>query len=61
MTSLFTTIVSAGPGAGAIWWVHRDGPTRLCAGLVAVFHPTAARRRDARAVLAATKRSGQRR
>lgn len=63
MTALITTAASAGVGASALggfmWWLHADGPTRLCAGLVAVFHRDQNRRRDARSVLAATKRRGR--
>ncbi len=57
MSSLLT-----GAGAGAailsavLWWLHTDGPARLCAGFVAVFHPDKSRRADARAVLTATTR-----
>ena len=65
MTALITTAASAGGGAtlvaGLVMWVHTDGPTRLFAGCVAVFHRDAARRKDARAVLTATKRHGRER
>ncbi|GAB2554728.1 hypothetical protein GCM10027167_72290 [Nocardia heshunensis] len=63
MGTLIASIAGAGGVAGAIgasaWWMHTDGPTRLCAGLVAVFHSSPDRRKDARAVLAATKRRGR--
>ncbi|MFE7723519.1 hypothetical protein ACFU44_31350 [Nocardia rhizosphaerihabitans] len=58
--SLLATVASAGGAASFLgaftMWVHADGPTRLCAGAVAVFHRDKERRKDARAVLAATKR-----
>lgn len=64
MGPVIASIAGAGGVAGAIsaaaWWMHADGPTRLCAGLVAVFHPSPERRKDALAVLAAMKRRGRR-
>lgn len=52
MIELFTggAVVSA-----LLWWLRCDGPVRLLAGAVAVLHRDPARRRDARAVLGATK------
>lgn len=65
MTALITTAASTGVAAsvvgGLVWWIHADGPIRLCAGFVAVLHRDAARRKDARAVPAATKRHGRER
>ncbi|WP_040732702.1 hypothetical protein [Nocardia tenerifensis] len=57
MINLITGTSTIAAVVGSIlWWLHIDGPTRLCAGFVAVFHPSKERRADARAVLTATKR-----
>ncbi|RMI35038.1 hypothetical protein [Nocardia stercoris] len=62
---MITTLIGLGTGtstaAGFTWWMTHDGPARLCAGMVAVFHSNTERRKDARAVLAATKQHREQR
>ncbi|WP_157762804.1 hypothetical protein [Nocardia yamanashiensis] len=60
MATLISTVGTAGFGAaalflGLLWWLYVDGPARLCAGLVAVFHPKPDRRKAALAVLESTR------
>lgn len=65
MNAVITTASEVGLPASVvgavIWGLSTDVVTRLCAGMVAVFHDNSTRRRDARAVLTATKRPGLRR
>ncbi len=59
MIEIFTGAVGLGALGYALrlgfHWLHHDGLVRLMAGTIAVVHPDATRRKDARTVLRDTR------
>lgn len=56
MIEFLTGAGTLGALSGALaYWLLRDGPVRLVAGILAVLHRDPVRRRDARAVLRCTR------